>query len=118
MNLIREASVMLALAVLASPVTAEPSQLPGVAKISAANAAGILTYCHENGLLGEADPSAIPNIVISEADKTSVDYIVGSSGQILGDAGRNFSISRAPADMQSQACKMVLNRARSFRTAR
>ena len=52
---------------------------------------------------------------VTRSDQTSEDYIVGASGQILGDAGKNFSISRAPGYLQSQACNMVLERAKTFR---
>lgn len=91
-----------------------PSALPGVTKISAANAAGVLKYCDENGLVSDVSVDALMATSVTRADQTSVDYIVGSSGQILGDAGKNFSISRAPGYLQSQACAMVLERAKAF----
>jgi hypothetical protein len=91
-----------------------PSALPGITKISAANAAGVLKYCNENGLVSGVSVDALMASSVTRADQTSVDYIVGSSGQILGDAGKNFSISRAPGYVQSQACAMVLERAKAF----
>ena len=91
-----------------------PSALPGITKISAANAAGVLKYCNENGLVSGVSVDALMATSVTRADQTSVDYIVGSSGQILGDAGKNFSISRAPGYLQSQACAMVLERAKAF----
>ena len=95
-----------------------PSAIPGVTKISAANAAGVLKYCNENGLVSGVSVDALMAGSVTRADQTSVDYIVGSSGQILGDAGKNFSISRAPGYLQSQACAMVLERAKAFKPQR
>ena len=92
-----------------------PSALPGVSKISVANAAGVLKYCDENGLVSGASADAVLTGSVTKSDQTSKDYIVGSSGQILGDAGKNFSISRAPGYLQSQACNMVLEQAKTFR---
>jgi Protein of unknown function (DUF2501) len=90
------------------------SALPGVSKISVANAAGVLKYCDENGLVSGVSVDAMLTGFVTKSDQTSKDYIVGASGQILGDAGKNFSISRAPGYLQSQACDMVLERAKTF----
>ena len=92
-----------------------PSALPGVTKISAANAAGVLKYCEESGLVSGVSVDSIMAGSLTKTDQTSVDYIVGSSGQILGDAGKNFSISRAAPYLQSRACNLVLERAKTFK---
>ena len=94
-----------------------PSALPGVSKISVANAAGVLKYCEQNQLVSSASADAILGTFANKPDETSKDYIVGASGQILGDAGKNFSISRAPSYLQSQACNNVLDQAKKFRPA-
>jgi hypothetical protein len=101
----------------AAQMSAPPivSALPGVTKISVPNAAGVLKYCKENDLVSSASAEAALNGLVSRSDETSVDYIVGSSGQILGDDLKNFSISRAPGYLQSQACNLVLERAKAFR---
>ena len=100
----------------AAQMSAPPisSALPGVTKISFANAAGVLKYCEENGLVSGVSADAIMTGSVTRSDQTSQDYVVGSSGQILGDAGKNFSISRAPGYLQSQACNIVLERAKTF----
>jgi len=95
----------------APPLT---SALPGVSKISLTNAIGVLKYCQKNGLVSSVSADAVMATSEKQADQTSQDYIVGTSGQILGDAGKNFSISRAPGYLQSQACNLVLERAKTF----
>ena len=86
-----------------------------MSKISIANAAGVLKYCEQNELVSGASADVVLGGFPTKADETSEDYIVGASGQILGDAGKNFSISRAPGYLQSQACNLVLERAKAFR---
>ena len=100
----------------AAQMSAPPivSALPGVSKISIPNAAGILKYCKENELVSSTSADAVLSRLATRADETSADYIVGASGQILGDELKNFSISRAPGYLQSQACNLVLERAKSF----
>jgi len=93
---------------------ASGTTIPGVSKISPANAIGVLKYCKENALLSDASVGNVVDVLAEQADPTSEDYIVGSSGQILGDAGRNFSIFRAPSALQSQACAAVLERTKLF----
>lgn len=90
------------------------STIPGVSKISVSNAIGVLNYCKENALLSDQSAGALVDVLSRKSDLTSEDYIVGSSGQILGDAGKNFSIFWAPAPLQSQACNEVLERAKLF----
>ena len=110
---------MAALAFSASAVgkTAPPNveqTVPGLSTMSLANAVGVLNYCKENSLISDERMGTLLDALSRNADVTSADYIVGSSGQVLGDAGKNFSIFRAPAELQSQACNAVLQRARSF----
>jgi hypothetical protein len=102
-------------AVMAKPwAPAIESTIPGVSKISLSNAVGVLNYCKENALLSGESVGALVDALSRKADLTSEDYIVGSSGQILGDAGRNLSIFRAPGHLQSQACNVVLERTNLF----
>lgn len=88
--------------------------IPGVSKISLANAVGILSYCKDNALLSDESLGTLVDSLSKKADLTSEDYIVGASGQILGDAGQNFSIFRAPGHLKAQACKLVLDRTKLF----
>ena len=102
-------------AAIAKPSAPQVEQaVPGLSTMSLANAVGVLGYCKDNRLLSDESVGGLMDALSRTADVTSEDYIVGSSGQVLGDAGRNFSIFRAPAALQSQACNAVLQRARSF----
>ena len=93
-----------------------PSVLPGVSKISVANAAGVLRYCERQQLVAMVSTDAVLSGLASAPDVKSADYIVGDSGQILGDNGKNFSLSKAPGHLQSRACDMVLQQAKTFPT--
>jgi hypothetical protein len=95
----------------APPIT---SMLPGVAKMSVANASGVLRYCEKNQLVSVASTDVVLGQIEKRPDLTSAEYIAGQSGQILGDGGKNFSLSRAPGYLQSQGCNLVLERAKKF----
>ena len=91
------------------------SALPGVSKISAANAAGVLKYCEQKGLVSGAYADAVLGEFAAKADAKSGDHLAVEIGQILGDGGKKFSIAQAPSYLQSQACDMVLQQAKAFR---
>ena len=80
-----------------------------------ANAAGVLKYCEQKGLVSGAYADAVLGEFAAKADAKSGDYLAGESGQILGDGGKKFSIPQAPSYLQSQACDMVLQQAKTFR---
>ena len=91
-----------------------PSALPGVSQMSPANAAGVLKYCERKGLVSVVGTDEVLAAFATKPDTASADYVVGESGQILGDGGKNFSLSKAPGYLQSRACDMVLDRAKTF----
>ena len=113
--------IAIALVALASQPTAAqmsappiPSVLPKVSSISVANAVGVLKYCEKNGLVSGVSTDAVVSLLPNKPDVKSSDYAVGESGQILGDGGKNYSLSSAPGYLKSQACDMVLQRAKAF----
>jgi hypothetical protein len=87
-----------------------PSVLPGVAKITAANAAGVPQILRRNSLVSQTSADALER----KLDVKAPDYLDGLNGKIRGDAGKNFAIAQAPGYLQSQACSMVLEQAKSF----
>jgi len=93
-----------------------PSALPGVTKISVANAAGVLKYCEQNNLVSGAATDAVLDTFVNKPDVKSADYLAGTGGQILGDGGKTYSIGQAPGYLKSEACNMVLQQAKTFRT--
>jgi opacity protein-like surface antigen len=118
------ASIAAAIACLPQAAAAQlsappiPSVLPGVAKISAANAAGVLRYCENNSLVSSTSADALLGQFANKLDVKSPEYLAGLGGQIRGDAGKNFSIGGAPSYLRLQACSMVLEQARTFPTVR
>ena len=92
------------------------SALPGVSKISLANAAGVLKYCEQKDLVSGAATDSVIDTFVRKPDVKSSDYLTGMKGQILGDAGKRYSIPAAPGYLQSEACNMVLQQAKAFRT--
>ena len=112
----------IAAAVLCSPaasaqISAPPisSALPAVSKISLANAAGVLKYCQQKDLVSSAAAEAITGAFDHKPDVKSADYLAGANGEILGDGGRAFAIPKAPGYLQSSACNIVLEQAKTFR---
>jgi hypothetical protein len=92
-----------------------PSALPGVSKISVSNAAGVLKYCEQKDLVSGAATDSVIDTFVSKPDIKSSDYLTGVQGEILGDAGKKYSIPTAPGYLQSEACNMVLQQAKAFR---
>jgi hypothetical protein len=93
-----------------------PTALPGVSKISVANAAGVLKYCEQKDLVSGAATDAVLDTFANKPDVKSSDYLAGIGGEILGDEGKNYSIGQAPGYLQSEACNRVLQQAKTFRT--
>lgn len=92
-----------------------PSVLPGVTRISIANAAGVLKYCEQKDLVSGAATDAVLDTFVTKPDVKSSDYLTGMQGEILGDSGKKYSIPTAPGYLQSEACNMVLQQAKNFR---
>jgi hypothetical protein len=112
-------SVLVALAIgsAASPADAQMSAapirsaLPDVSSISASNAAGVLQYCISNELVSSTSGGIVLDDLRKKPDLTkSSDFAAGANGQILGN--KRFSIGTAPAVLHSQACDLVLKRAK------
>ena len=104
-----------ALAQLSAPPIV--SELPGVSKISLANAIGVLTFCKQKELVSSASTDSVLDQLAKKPDPKSADYLAGAGGQILGDSGKPYAIGKAPGYLQSAACNLVLEQAKTFRTA-
>jgi len=88
------------------------SAVPGVSGISLNNAAGVLRYCERHRLVSVVSADTVLSNFATKPMTSSPDYIRGERGQILGDGGKVFVIPAAPGHLQSQACDMVLHRAK------
>ena len=117
----RSLSCIAAIALWSQAATAQmsappiPSELPGVSKISPANAVGVLKFCQQKTLVSNSATDAVLDALPSKPDVKSTDYAAGARGEVLGDNGKNYSIAGAPGYLQSQACNMVLEQAKTFR---
>ena len=90
-----------------------PSALPSVSSITPGNAAGVLQYCVSKNLVSSTSADAVLGGLTKKPDVTkSPDYSAGQAGQIVGD--KKFAIGSAPGFLQSQACNLVLERAKTF----
>ena len=92
-----------------------PSALPGVAKISIANAAGVLNYCTKNYLVSSTAADQVLTVLSNKPDAKSSDYIAGQAGEVHGDDGKTFALASQPPVLQSQACDRVLQQAKTFK---
>ncbi len=115
--MIKTVVVALAIVGAAWPASAQmsaapiPSVLPKMDTISPSNAAGVLQYCVSRDLVSSTTAAVILDKLAKKPDVTkSRDFAAGASGQILGD--KSFAIGSAPGHLQSQACDLVLKRAK------
>ena len=117
--MIRASALALAIGCAAWPSYAQisgppiRSALPNVSSVSASNAAGVLQYCMSKQLVSSTNAGRVLEGLTKKTDVTnSSDFTAGASGQILGD--KSFSIGSAPGFLQSDACDLVLKRAKQF----
>ena len=90
-----------------------PSVLPSVSSITPGNAAGVLQYCVSKNLVSSTSADEVLDGLTKKPDVTkSPDYSAGQGGQIIGD--KKLAIGSAPGFLQSQACNLVLERAKTF----
>ena len=91
------------------------SALPDVRSIGAANAAGVLHYCADHGLVSSSVADTVLDPLTKKEGLTkSADYSAGLSGRIMS-GGKSFSIAKAPGYLKSQACDRVLKQAKSLK---
>src|SRR4051812_16204176 len=96
-----------------APLSAPPmaSALPNMSTISPSNAAGLLQYCLSKNLVSTTSGGLVLDHLSKKHGMTKThDFTAGASGHMLGD--KRFSIGRAPGHLQSQACDLVLKRAK------
>jgi hypothetical protein len=81
--------------------------------MSAGNAAGVLKYCASHNLVSSTGAGAVLGDLSKKPKLTSSpDFAAGKAGKILGSGGKTFSIAKAPNHLKSQACDMVLKKAK------
>ena len=91
------------------------SLAPNVSSASAGNAAGLLTYCIKNKVLGAQDASAVLGKLTGTNDVTqSKDYAQGSAGVVQTGNGTGFSLANLKGQRKTRMCDMMLQHGRSL----
>lgn len=89
--------------------------LPNVASTSAGNAAGLLSYCVKNNVLGGGGASSVLDRLAGRQGVTgSPGYTAGQRGQVQTGEGRALSLDGVKGQVKTQLCNLVLRRAQSF----
>lgn len=89
--------------------------LPNVGGSTAGNAAGVLSYCVRNKLLGgDGVKSALSSLMGRDDVTSSEGFTAGQSGQLMTGQGNGLSLDSVKGKLKSKVCGMVLQHARSF----
>ena len=89
--------------------------LPNVASTSAGNAAGVLSYCVKNKILGGAGAtSALSGLLGQQGVKSSKDYEAGQKGELITGDGNALSLEGMKGKVKSKVCDLVLKHAGSL----
>ncbi|MBB3172986.1 hypothetical protein FHR90_000804 [Endobacter medicaginis] len=96
--------------------------LPGlgsaIGSTGSSNAAGILSYCVQNQLLGGAQQAAATSTVSSLSQQQGVTgsnaYTQGQSGTLVTGQGQSFSLDSLKGQVKSKVCSLMLNHAKSL----
>ena len=91
-------------------------RIPSMSGVSQGNAAGLLSYCGKNKLLGSSSgaSSTLSTLTRKPGVTSSQDYAAGQAGKILSGKSPGLSLDSVPGPMKSQACDMVLKQAKHF----
>jgi hypothetical protein len=89
--------------------------LPGVGSASMGNAAGVLSYCIKNKILGGGDASSVLGKLTGDKSvPASTDYNQGAAGLLQTGKTSTFSLDSITGSVKSKMCDMVLQRGRSL----
>jgi hypothetical protein len=92
--------------------------LPGVGSASMGNAAGVLSYCIKNKLLGAGGggdaSSVLGKLTGDKAVPASPDYSQGAAGLLQTGKASTFSLDSVTGGLKSKLCDMVLQRGKSL----
>ena len=89
--------------------------LPSVSSTSASNAAGVLSYCLKNKILGSTGAtSVLSGLSGQKGVKSSKEYAAGQNGQLIAGDGKAFSLEGVKDTVKSKVCDLVLQRAQSL----
>jgi hypothetical protein len=88
--------------------------LPGVSKVGAGNAAGVIGYCIKNNYLSQANAgSVLSRLTGRQAVTTSPGYTAGQSG-VLQAGDQALPLADLKGQVRTKLCNLVLKRGASF----
>ena len=90
--------------------------MPNISGMGMNNAAGVLSYCTQNKLLGSSSgaSSVLQGLEKKPGVTSSKEFKAGKAGNILGASGHSMSLSSISGPAKSHACDMVLKQAKHF----
>jgi hypothetical protein len=89
--------------------------VPGVGSASMGNAAGVLSYCIKNKILGGGDASSVLGKLSGDKSvAASPDYSQGAAGLLQTGKTSTFSLDSISGSVKSKMCDMVLQRGKSL----
>lgn len=89
--------------------------MPNVGSTSAGNAAGLLSFCVKNKLLGGQDASSVIGKLTGQAGvATSKDFAQGQAGVVQTGSGSGLSLASLKGQMKTKLCDMVLQHGKSL----
>ena len=92
--------------------------LPNVGATGAGNAAGLLSYCLKNQLLGQAGGSGATSALAQLADRPGVAgskaFAAGSAGTVVTGPGQQLPIGGLGDQVKGKVCGLVLQHARAL----
>ena len=84
---------------------------PNVSTISAANAAGLLSYCVKNKHLATSRANPVLHGLMNKPGlSSSSGYTLGQQGRIISAHKRPMAFTEIPQNRKGQACEAVLKR--------
>ena len=90
--------------------------LPNLSHMGVGNAAGVLSYCAQNDLLGGSSgaSSMLGALQKKPGVAGSKEFAAGQAGNILTGGKQSFSLAGASDPIKQQGCKMVMKQAHKF----
>ena len=89
--------------------------LPNVGSTGMSNAAGLLSYCVKNRLLGGAGTNSVLSRLTGQQDVTNAPgYAAGQSGTLQAGENGALSLNTLKGQVKGKVCRLILDHARSF----
>jgi hypothetical protein len=89
--------------------------LPNLSSTTAGNAAGVLSYCVKNKIIGGSSATSTLSTLTGKSDVTSSEgFAAGQSGNLVAGEGKSVALPSVAGPVKSKLCNLVLQHAQSF----